>query len=66
MDTRLFIISAAARAVGCSERTLRVYADRGIIKPIRDSSSRRLFNTADIDAARKYFNQHKKWTKHHA
>jgi MerR family transcriptional regulator/heat shock protein HspR len=47
-------ISAAARAVGVAPDTLRDYERRGIVAPVRDSSGRRLFSEADIEAARRH------------
>jgi len=47
-----FTISAAARDVGVAPDTLRDYERRGIVAPVRDSTGRRLFSVADIEAAR--------------
>lgn len=54
VPTSLFGLSAAARAVPCSESSLRNYERRGIVHPIRDSANRRLFSANDIDRARVY------------
>ncbi|MCP5328575.1 MAG: MerR family DNA-binding transcriptional regulator [Sinobacteraceae bacterium] len=51
-DSKLFGISAAARACGCAEDTLRRLDAQGIVSPVRDSGGRRLFSQADIEAAR--------------
>jgi DNA-binding transcriptional MerR regulator len=47
-------ISAAARDVGVAAETLREYERRGVVAPLRDSTGRRLYSAADIEAARQY------------
>lgn len=49
-----FTISPAASAVGIATATLRTYEARGIVKPLRDSSGRRLYSDADIQHAKAY------------
>jgi len=51
-DSKLFGISAAARACGCAEDTLRRLDAQKVVSPVRDSGGRRLFSQADIEAAR--------------
>jgi DNA-binding transcriptional MerR regulator len=48
----LYLISDAARRVPCSAATLRAYAKRGVISPVRDSGGRRLFTDEDVQRAR--------------
>ena len=52
MQLAKYGISAAARRVGCAEDTLRALERRGVIRPFRDSASRRLFTDHDITVAR--------------
>ncbi len=52
MEPTLKGISAAARAVRCSEATLRALDP--ILQPQRDSAGRRLFTDADIKKAREH------------
>lgn len=54
VPTQLLGLSAAARAVPCSESSLRNYERRGIVHPIRDSANRRLFSIHDIELAKAY------------
>jgi DNA-binding transcriptional MerR regulator len=49
-----FTTSKAAASAGVSADTMRRYADAGIIKPLRDSSGRRLFSEADIERAKQH------------
>lgn len=53
-EDKLYGMSAAARAVGVSEETMRKYSDSGIVQPMRDSSGRRIFTDADIERAKEY------------
>ena len=50
----LFTTSKAAARAEVSADTMRRYADAGIIKPLRDSSGRRLFSEADIERAKQH------------
>ncbi len=51
-------LSAAARALGVAESTLRSYSEAGIVKPLRDTAGRRLFSESDLAAAREYIAKH--------
>lgn len=44
----------AARELGVAVETLRRYEGRGIVKPERDASGRRLYTTKDLDKVRDY------------
>jgi DNA-binding transcriptional MerR regulator len=45
-------IAGAAAEVGVAANTLRVYEMQGLLKPIRDTSGRRLYTPADIKKAK--------------
>jgi hypothetical protein len=47
-----FGVSAVARATGFSEGSVRRFADTGIVACERDSSMKRLFTQAAVDALR--------------
>jgi DNA-binding transcriptional MerR regulator len=47
-------IAEAARAVPCSETTLRRLDRQGLVRPVRDQWGRRLFGQDDVEAARKH------------
>lgn len=44
----------AARELRVAVETLRRYEQRGIVKPERDASGRRLYTTKDLDKIRDY------------
>ncbi len=48
----LYLIGAAAQQAGLSHQTVRDYCRRGLLRPARDSSGRRLFTDADIQRIR--------------
>ena len=48
----LLTIGEIARRAGVCKATLHQYEKLGIIAPARDSSDRRLYTTADVDAVR--------------
>jgi len=49
----LYIISVAARLVGCHPHTLRQYEEMGLLHPHRTAGSVRLYSDRDIEAARR-------------
>ncbi|MBI5324894.1 MAG: MerR family transcriptional regulator [Ignavibacteriae bacterium] len=48
-DTPLYSISSAARMLGVSVHTLRMYEHEGLIIPFKKESAHRLFSDTDID-----------------
>lgn len=53
-NDKFFGTSAAARQASVAEDTLRRYEQLGVIHPARDSSGRRIYTEADVQAAREY------------
>ena len=51
-DTPKYAISVAAALVGMHPQTLRVYENRGLIRPKRTRGGRRLYSDADIGRLR--------------
>lgn len=47
-DKPLFPISMAAEVLELNPRTLRIYEEKGLIKPSRTSGNRRLYSLKDI------------------
>jgi MerR family transcriptional regulator, heat shock protein HspR len=45
----VFMISVAARLAGMHPQTLRVYEDRGLIKPARSPKQTRLYSQRDVE-----------------
>ena len=54
-DKQLKTVGGMARAIGKGEDTVRDLERRGIIKSIRDSSNRRLFDPEQVAVARAYY-----------
>ena len=48
-DTPLYTISTAARILGVSVHTLRMYEHEGLVMPFKKESSHRLYSETDID-----------------
>jgi excisionase family DNA binding protein len=48
MDTRLLTISEAARRLGINQKTLRAWADKGLIAHVRTPTGYRRFDPAVI------------------
>ena len=44
----------ASQQIGCDPSTLKAYEKRGIVRPARTTSGRRLFTSEDIAAAIRY------------
>ncbi|MFQ5687625.1 MAG: MerR family transcriptional regulator [Candidatus Scalindua sp.] len=47
-DKSVFPISVAAEILDVNPRTLRIYEERGLIKPSRNDGNRRLYSLKDI------------------
>jgi len=47
-----YVISIAARMLGCEIHTLRYYEKLGVVKPYRSGGNIRYYSEADIDALR--------------
>jgi MerR family transcriptional regulator/heat shock protein HspR len=47
-----YVISIAARIVGCEIHTLRYYEKLGVVKPYRSGGNIRYYSEADIDQLR--------------
>jgi len=47
-DQGVFMISVAARLAGMHPQTLRVYEERGLIKPARSPKQTRLYSQRDV------------------
>ena len=55
MDTRdraIYMISVAADLVGMHPQTLRIYENKGLIRPKRTAGNTRLYSEADLDRLR--------------
>jgi MerR family transcriptional regulator/heat shock protein HspR len=53
MDSRpRYMISVAADLVGMHPQTLRIYENRGLIRPQRTAGNTRLYSEADLDRLR--------------
>jgi MerR family transcriptional regulator/heat shock protein HspR len=53
MDDRpRYMISVAAELVGMHPQTLRIYENKGLIRPKRTSGNTRLYSEADLDRLR--------------
>ncbi|HEY5661500.1 MAG TPA: helix-turn-helix transcriptional regulator [Gaiellaceae bacterium] len=53
MDDRpRYMISVAAELVGMHPQTLRIYENRGLIRPKRTAGNTRLYSEADLDRLR--------------
>ena len=53
MDDRpRYMISIAAELVGMHPQTLRIYEDKGLIRPKRTAGNTRLYSEADLDRLR--------------
>jgi MerR family transcriptional regulator/heat shock protein HspR len=53
MDDRpRYMISVAAEIVGMHPQTLRIYENRGLIRPKRTAGNTRLYSEADLDRLR--------------
>ena len=53
MDERpRYMISIAAELVGMHPQTLRIYEDKGLIRPKRTAGNTRLYSEADLDQLR--------------
>jgi MerR family transcriptional regulator/heat shock protein HspR len=49
----VFMISVAARLAGMHPQTLRVYEERGLIKPARSPKQTRLYSQRDVERLRR-------------
>jgi len=54
-DVPRYLISAAARKVGCHFGTLKNYEKKGYVAPARNSSGRRIYTSAQIEKLKKIF-----------
>ena len=54
MEKNLLTIGLVARKLGISVEVIRWYELKGIVKPIRDSSGRRLFVHKDLEKINAY------------
>jgi MerR family transcriptional regulator, heat shock protein HspR len=48
-DRPLYMISVAAELAGVHPQTLRIYENKGLIKPKRSKGNTRMYSQADID-----------------
>jgi len=48
-DQGVFMISVAARLAGMHPQTLRIYEERGLIKPARSPKQTRLYSQRDVE-----------------
>jgi MerR family transcriptional regulator/heat shock protein HspR len=48
-----YVISVAARLVGVAPHTLRLYEQKGLLKPARSNGRNRLYSDADIALLRR-------------
>ena len=48
-DQGVFMISVAARLAGMHPQTLRIYEERGLIKPARSPGQTRLYSQRDVE-----------------
>jgi MerR family transcriptional regulator, heat shock protein HspR len=51
-DRPRYMISVAADLVGMHPQTLRIYEDKGLIRPKRTAGNTRLYSEADLDRLR--------------
>lgn len=51
-DTPLYTIGTAARVLGISVQTLRLYENEGLIAPHKSNGGHRLYSDADLDRVR--------------
>ncbi len=49
----VFMISVAARLAGMHPQTLRIYEERGLIKPARSPKQTRLYSQRDVERLRR-------------
>lgn len=54
-DIPRFLISYAARFVGCHPNTLKTYEEQGYVNPIRDSSGFRRYTKGQIERLKKIY-----------
>jgi MerR family transcriptional regulator, heat shock protein HspR len=52
-DQGVFMISVAARLAGMHPQTLRIYEERGLIKPARSPKQTRLYSRRDVERLRR-------------
>lgn len=52
---RIHTTGSLARECGISERTVKNYADAGLLSAIRDESGRRLFPETDVQRVRELY-----------
>jgi len=52
-DQGVFMISVAARLAGMHPQTLRIYEERGLIKPARSPKQTRLYSQRDVERLRR-------------
>jgi excisionase family DNA binding protein len=50
VDAIVYGLSGAANFLGCAEETVQKHADAGRLRCTRDSSNKRLFKHADLEA----------------
>jgi MerR family transcriptional regulator/heat shock protein HspR len=51
-DRPLYMISVAAELVGMHPQTLRIYENKGLVRPQRTAGGTRLFSESDLDRLR--------------
>ncbi len=51
-DSPRYIISVAAELVGMHPQTLRIYEQKGLVRPKRTAGNTRLYSDADLDRLR--------------
>ncbi len=51
---KLWTVGGAARELEVAPETLREYEKKGLVKPMRDTSGRRLLTDEDLDMLRRY------------
>ena len=49
----VYLISIAARLLGCHEQTLRMYERAGLLQPARSDGNTRLYSQRDIEQGRR-------------
>jgi MerR family transcriptional regulator/heat shock protein HspR len=49
----VYLISIAARLLGCHEQTLRMYERAGLLRPARSGGNTRLYSQLDIERGRR-------------
>ena len=52
-DQGVFMISVAAKLAGMHPQTLRIYEERGLIKPARSPKQTRLYSQRDVERLRR-------------